>query len=219
MNYHRLRVLQSPYSNGAKKTAKHPREEKTKKVNQKHAQTPPNSRLQIAKTDTKGRGSEWVRTLGVGGAEVLQRLVDAHQRRLVHRGSRALPLPPLPPHPVVLVVAARLALWLGCFLRCGARDLTGAAVLRPGGGGFGDAALSRCAEGKPRASRGGQAGERGSQRVWTDGHARQVGHGWSVRVRGRVTVWKRATCDSRVPGFQVCKAQAAQASHEPWIRI
>ena len=35
MNYHRLRVLQSPYSNGAKKTAKHPREEKTKKVNQK----------------------------------------------------------------------------------------------------------------------------------------------------------------------------------------
>ena len=35
MNYHRLRVLQSPYSNGAKKTAKHPREEKTKKANQK----------------------------------------------------------------------------------------------------------------------------------------------------------------------------------------
>jgi len=36
MNYHRLRVLQSPYSNGAKKTAKHPNgRKKTKKANQK----------------------------------------------------------------------------------------------------------------------------------------------------------------------------------------
>lgn len=42
-----------------------------------------------------------------------------------------------------------------------------------GGGRFLDAALLRCTEGKPRASRDG---ERGAQRVWTDGHAGQVGH-------------------------------------------
>ena len=58
---------------------------------------------------------------------------------------------------------------------------------RLGGGRSVDAALLRCAEGKPRARRDGRAGsaasfvERVAQRVLTSGHARRVDHGgwWS----------------------------------------
>jgi hypothetical protein len=52
--------------------------------------------------------------------------------------------------------------------------LDGPAVSRLGGGRSVDAALLRCAEGKPRARRDG---ERVAQRVRTNGHARRVDHG------------------------------------------
>lgn len=144
-----------------------------------------------------------VRTLGVGGAKVLERLPDAHQRRLPHAaaapggcpGRRALPLPPLPPHPFVLVlvvVVERRARQLGDPLRCGERGLAGPAVSRLGGGRSVDAALLRGAEGKPRAS---PDGERVAQRVWPNGHARRVDHGMVVGagwLRPEDVEWNRA---------------------------
>jgi hypothetical protein len=164
-----------------------------------------------------------VRTLGVGGSEFLEHLGDAHHRRLPHTGavggapgSRELPpLPPLPAHRFVLVpvaAAAWLARWLGGFLRCSARGLVWPAVSRPGGGRF----LWRCTEGKPRASRDG---ERGAQRVWADGHARQVGHDcrWE-RGSGRVAgepcgngPRPTSTCERVFKASKFYKAQA-QAS-------
>lgn len=156
-----------------------------------------------------------VRTLGVGGAEVLEHLGDAHQRRLPHaaaaRGSRVLPLPPLPPHPLVLVpvvVAARLARWLGGFLRCGARGLAWPAAVA--------SSTLRCC-GAPRenlerveTASGGRKefGRTGTPDRW----AMTVGEG----SRAWRTVWKRARSRlalaiANVQGFQVLRPK------HPWM--
>jgi hypothetical protein len=119
-------------------------------------QRTPQSRLLSAKTATKEKGSE--RTLGIGGAEFLEHLGDAHKRRLANTAAGVLPLPP---HPSVLPDGL---VW------CGAHSLALAAPRRVGGR-FVDAALWRCTEGKPRATRRRcVAVQQPAQEVWMDGH-------------------------------------------------
>jgi hypothetical protein len=77
-------------------------------------QRTPQSRLLSAKKATKEKGSE--RTLGIGGAEFLEHLGDAHKRRLT---NAAAGVHPLPPHPSVLPDG---------LVRCGAHSLALAAV-------------------------------------------------------------------------------------------